>query len=58
MKTKKKITGRTITFILALVMVMALIPMIPASAAGANPWTGRWSERDPMSGNPGEDFCF
>ena len=58
MKTKKKITSRAITFILALVMVLALIPAIPASAAGANPWTGRWSEREPWGGNPGEDFCF
>ena len=59
---KTKTTRKLLTLAIALALTLALIPAIPvavpANAVEVNPWTGRWSERDPLTGNPGEDFCF
>jgi len=47
----KKVTAT----ILVLVMVLALIPAITASAAGASPWTGIWTQD---GGAETWDICF
>ena len=51
---------KPISIILVLMLALSLFAAMPftASAAEDNLWTGRWSERDPKTGNPGEDFSF
>ena len=34
---------KTISIMLALIMALAILPALPASAAGASPWTGVWT---------------
>jgi len=39
---EKTMSKKAIPIILAFIMALAILPTVPASAAGNNPWTGKW----------------